>query len=108
MQKNYTMTKTNNKILEILTQHKNELLEDWLREQLASVTLRPDLVSEAELRQQSHEFLNLFATTCLSSNLQDINTPQWEGVREYLTSITYRAGPGRDLVPLKPPPLCFR
>jgi rsbT co-antagonist protein RsbR len=83
------MTKINNKILEVLTQHKNDVLEDWLREQLASVTLRLDLVSETELRRQSHEFLNLFAGACQASNLQDINTPPWEAVREYLTSITY-------------------
>jgi rsbT co-antagonist protein RsbR len=83
------MTKINNRILEVLSQHKNGVLEDWLREQLASVTLRLDLVSETELRRQSHEFLNLFATACLASNLQDINTPEWEDVREYLASITY-------------------
>ncbi|MDD5578546.1 MAG: STAS domain-containing protein [Methylobacter sp.] len=83
------MIKINKKISEILTQHKNEIFEDWLSGQLASVSLRLDLVSETELRRQSQEFLNLFVTASLSSNLQDINTPEWDGVREYLTSITY-------------------
>ena len=37
------------------------LLNDWLREQSAALTRRDDLISENEIRRQSHEFLSAFA-----------------------------------------------
>ncbi|WP_174627242.1 STAS domain-containing protein [Candidatus Methylobacter favarea] len=89
------MPQINSKTVEVLTQRTKDVLEDWLRAQLASATLRLDLVSENELRKQSHDFLTLFATACEASKLQDINTPQWDEaphwkeVREYLSSITF-------------------
>ena len=47
----------NSKMANILDTHEEELLEEWMREQRASDTLRTDLVSESTLRQQSAEFL---------------------------------------------------
>lgn len=46
------------RLAEILRNYEADLLEDWLREQRASGTLRPELLSETELRAQSREFLN--------------------------------------------------
>jgi rsbT co-antagonist protein RsbR len=76
------------KIYEILKQHQTGLLEDWVREQKASATSRPDLISEAELRQQSSEFLGLLTEAVQNGSVTDINNPTWGRVREMLASIS--------------------
>ena len=68
------------KIPNILQDHEEELLEDWMQEQLASNTRRPDLISDVELRQQSAEFLRAFRQASQGSNLNDISSPQWDHV----------------------------
>ena len=76
------------KISNILQDHEEELLEDWIQEQLASNTRRPDLISDFELRQQSAEFLRAFRQASQGSNLNDIRNPQWDHVREILTELS--------------------
>jgi rsbT co-antagonist protein RsbR len=76
------------KIPNILQDHEEELLEDWMQEQLASNTRRPNLISDFELRQQSAEFLRAFRQASQGSNLNDIRNPQWDHVREILTELS--------------------
>lgn len=76
--------KKTSRIPEILTRHEKDMLEDWLREQLAATTLRKDRTSEAELRRQSGEFLTLLITGCRSGSLADITTAEWAPVRDFL------------------------
>ena len=75
-------------ISNILDTHEEELLEEWMGEQLASDTLRADLVSKSNLRQQSAEFLGALRQAAQSDNLTDIMTPQWSEVREILTDLS--------------------
>jgi rsbT co-antagonist protein RsbR len=83
------------RIAEILAKYEAELLADWMKEQLATVTLRPDLMREADLRQQSAEFLNLFREAAQSGNLTDIEATEWAEVREMLAGVSRsRAGQG--------------
>jgi len=76
------------KIPSILQDHEEELLEDWVQEQLASNSRRTDLISEFELRQQSAEFLRAFRQASQGSDVSDITNPQWDHVRELLTRLT--------------------
>jgi len=76
------------RIPSILHTYEEELLEEWMREQLASDTLRTDLLTESELRQQSAEFLGALRQAAESDNLTDIMTPQWSEVREILTDLS--------------------
>jgi rsbT co-antagonist protein RsbR len=76
------------KIPNILQDHEEELLEDWMQEQLASNTRRPNLISDVELRQQAAEFLRAFRQASQGSNLNDISSPQWDHVREILTDLS--------------------
>jgi rsbT co-antagonist protein RsbR len=64
------------RIAEILEKYEAELLADWVKEQLAAITLRPDLLKESELREQSAEFLNLFRDAAQSGNLTDIEATE--------------------------------
>ena len=76
------------KMANILDTHEEELLEEWMREQRASDTLRTDLVSESTLRQQSAEFLGALRQAAQSGNLTNIMSPEWGEVREILTALS--------------------
>jgi len=82
-------------IQNILEQHENELLADWIQEQISAVTLRPDLLNEENLRRQSREFLGLFRQGVLSGTLDDIMTDSWAQARAFLERLsTARAQQG--------------
>jgi rsbT co-antagonist protein RsbR len=76
------------RIPSILHTYEEELLEEWMQEQLTSDTWRPDLLTEPELRQQSAELLGALRQAAESDNLTDITTPQWSEVREILTNLS--------------------
>lgn len=76
------------RLQEILRDYDADLLADWLREQLSATTLRPDLTSESELRQQSASFLSLFGQAAESGNLTDIEAPEWTEVRDMLATMS--------------------
>ena len=77
------------RIPNVLQAHQEELLEDWVREQLAGAPRRVDLIAEPDLRQQSAEFLDAFCHATQSDNLTDIMTSQWGEVREILTRLSH-------------------
>jgi rsbT co-antagonist protein RsbR len=78
------------RISNILQTYEEDLLEEWMREQLDSDTRRADLLSESELRQQSAEFLGaLRQAVARTDNLSDITTPQWSEVWEILTDLSH-------------------
>src|SRR5579871_1281424 len=72
----------------ILEKDQKEILEDWLREQLSAQMWRPDLMTEAELRQQSSEFLSLFTTGLRTGSSDDISGPAWDALRDMLADIS--------------------
>lgn len=80
--------KEKSKLLEILGKYQSELVEQWIREQLAAVTLRRDLLSEDQLRRQSNEFARLFKQGVASGNYTDITTEDWSEVRDMLASLS--------------------
>ena len=66
------------------------LLDAWMDAQLRAADLRPDLLSEADLRQQSGEFLTRFRGAVRGGELESVRGPAWEGVRELLGSLSRR------------------
>lgn len=80
--------KTDSQIPTVLSEQHDALLDAWMREQIASSPLRRDLITEAEVRQQSTEFLRLFRTAVRDSSLTDIDEPAWAPVREMLASLS--------------------
>jgi rsbT co-antagonist protein RsbR len=75
------------KIPEILTNHKAQLLEDWLQQQLTDGN-RKGLLKQTELREECREFLELFRNAVQQGNLTDTHAPDWKGVREMLASVS--------------------
>jgi rsbT co-antagonist protein RsbR len=73
---------------EIVKKSEAELLQGWLEQQLASVTMRRDLIREAELREQSRQFLNIFVRSIQNGSVTEIGRPEWADLRELLTTIS--------------------
>ena len=80
------MPKTNSRVPEIIGKYEAELVQEWLREQLAGS--RGDLIKEGELREQCKEFVALFRAAATSNTLDDVDAPAWEPLRDMLTSLT--------------------
>jgi rsbT co-antagonist protein RsbR len=76
------------RISEVVRKYEAELLGDWLEQQLASPTTRRDLMKDAELREQSRQFLSLFSKSVQNGTMMDIRTPEWADMREMLTTIS--------------------
>jgi rsbT co-antagonist protein RsbR len=73
---------------EIIKRREQDLLERWMKEQLGAVSLRRDLISESELREQSREFLDLVASATGKANLSSVDAPAWQLVRDLLGGIS--------------------
>ena len=83
------MTASDKSVLStILDQHQAELLERWTALQKASSRSRPDLISAAELREQSREVLALLADGSRKGGVEDVHLAPWQALRKLLASIS--------------------
>src|SRR4051794_16181740 len=73
---------------DILGKHQADLLADWVREQISAVGRDPGKLKEAELREQSREFLSLLRVAVQGGPLDDIHSSQWDGVRGILNGLS--------------------
>ena len=72
---------------ELLTKHEGPILERWVEEQLATIGHKRGLMSDAELREQSREFLGLVRQAVQSGGLE-IEAAPWTAVRDFLNRIS--------------------
>jgi rsbT co-antagonist protein RsbR len=82
------MSGMKSRIGDVLQRHESDLLTEWLKEQTSAGTLRPDLMKESELREQSGSFLPRLREATISDSLTDIKQPGWKPVRELLEEIS--------------------
>src|SRR5918996_5309197 len=75
-------------LVEILQRERHSILDEWVKLQLDSAATRRDLISDAEIRQQSHEFLSIFVPAALSGEGFHASSSTWAPVREVLTRIS--------------------
>lgn len=71
----------------ILKKKKTVLFENWMQNQLQSESLRNDLMSNADLRQQSEELLDILLGNMSEANLSDIGAATMDPVIEILSGI---------------------
>jgi rsbT co-antagonist protein RsbR len=71
-------------ITKVLLNQRGQILQEWLRQQLADQNLRTDLISEAELRSDSDRFLQVFSEAVQFGNLSDIQDPAYKPTLEML------------------------
>ncbi len=72
---------------QMLIKKKKQILENWMTLQLEDASLREDLISNEELRIQSEELLTTFLNT-ISAGVTDVNSPQFEPIKEKLADIS--------------------
>ena len=72
---------------ELLTKHEGPILERWVEEQLATIGHKRGLMSDAELREQSREFLGLVRQAAQTGEV-DIEGAPWTAVRDFLGRIS--------------------
>ncbi|MDF3078727.1 MAG: hypothetical protein K0S09_2616 [Sphingobacteriaceae bacterium] len=71
----------------LLQKKKKEVLELWMKNQLADEGLREDLISNDELRSQSEELIEALIGNLSSNSVEDINSDEWSPVIEILGGI---------------------
>ncbi|HKP64286.1 MAG TPA: STAS domain-containing protein [Polyangiales bacterium] len=80
------MGRNGNVFSEVLDRNQGEVLEDWLREQQAGLTRRRDLMSDAELREQSAGLLGALRNALPTG--VDVESVTWQPVRTRLEEIS--------------------
>ncbi len=76
------------KIPALLAKYETDLLEEWIKAQLDATTLRKDLLSSADLRRSSDEFLSLLRRAATTGNLLNLNAPEWLPVKDFLAGVS--------------------
>ena len=71
------------KLAESVRTQQELILKDWIALQLASTTLRRDLMKESELRDHSREFLSLFSKALEGG--AEIGDASWKPVLDFLS-----------------------
>ena len=78
-------------IPKILKTYEAELLDEWIREQMAAFR-STSKIREGDLRNQSTEFLNLLQLACQSGNATDVQGPAFGRVRDLLGDVSRSRG----------------
>jgi len=79
--------KASNRLAGVIKSHEKDILADWIKEQLASTTLRGDLLKESELREQSRAFLAA-VQAAVQKGSEDIAGPAWADVKQLLAELS--------------------
>ena len=72
----------------LLVARRAEILEAWLRAQLSAPTLRPELLSETELRAESERLLVAVGEAWTRDPSADTSSATWERVRGHLEELS--------------------
>jgi rsbT co-antagonist protein RsbR len=77
-----------NEAIKILQRKKKNILENWVKFQLADEGLRDDLMSNEELRAQSEDLLTAFVTNLSDVNFDEPSSGAFEPVTDILSAIS--------------------
>ena len=72
----------------VLRDRQEEILNEWLRIQMAAPAIRRMALKERDLRNQGEEFFQALITALESNPTDNINSHTWESVREHLTELS--------------------
>lgn len=75
-------------IAKLLQKKQKRILENWMTTQLSNISLREDLMSNDDLREQSFEFLDTLLKVLTEKNLGNIESTDFEPVHELLAGIS--------------------
>ena len=77
-----------NEAIKILQKKKKNILENWIKFQLADETLREDLMSNDELRSQSEDLLTALVSNLSDASIDDPKNSAFDQVNDILGSIS--------------------
>jgi len=77
-----------NEVIKVLQRKRKQLLELWMKNQLADEGLRDDLMTNEDLRVQSEDLLNSLIDTLTEKNIVDVESNDFETVRDILSGIS--------------------
>jgi rsbT co-antagonist protein RsbR len=77
---------------QLLERRESDVLDQWIKGQLAAPHSHHTMVSDSELRDQSREFLGLLRTAAGKGSLDSIDGAAWQDVRNGLTDISRSRG----------------
>ena len=87
------MATTESKIPRIVEQYESEILSEWTRNLLRNVgSSASGVITEAEVRSQAGEFLNLFRRALRRGDMTDIDGAEWQAAREMLGNLSRNRG----------------
>lgn len=75
-------------IAKLLQKKHKKILENWMTSQLSNISLREDLMSNDELREQSAELLDTLLKVLTEKNLSNVESSEFEPVHELLAGIS--------------------
>ena len=75
-------------IANVLVTQQNDILQEWVRHQLSSESMRADPISEANLRIESDRFLEALLRAVQSGNINDIHALEYKPVLEVLERLS--------------------
>ena len=75
------------KVAELVARHEASILSEWMALQTKATTMRADLITEADLREESRRFLAL-VRQAMASGAGDVQSSAWNQVREFLTGLS--------------------
>jgi rsbT co-antagonist protein RsbR len=75
-------------LLEILKKHENEVLTEWLADQVKGGSRRSDLTTDADLRRDSLSFLQLLRDALGTGNTGDVTGKEWGNVMRFLDELS--------------------
>jgi rsbT co-antagonist protein RsbR len=75
-------------IPKLLQKKRKIIIELWIKNQLSESGLREDLISNAEIRKQSEELVDVFVNSLTQGNINDVNSSDFDAVIEILSGIS--------------------
>jgi rsbT co-antagonist protein RsbR len=72
----------------ILKNHEDQIVSDWIREQLSSIGVRRDLIKEQLLSEQCRDFFRALQDGMTRDGNMDVARPEWASMRSLLTAVS--------------------
>jgi rsbT co-antagonist protein RsbR len=76
------------RIPEIIHNYSSDLIDDWLKVQLAVTSRNSNMMSDKDLRQESSSFIQVLSKVPRISARTDISAQDWSDVRDFLTQLS--------------------
>jgi rsbT co-antagonist protein RsbR len=87
------MSLSTNRIIHVLQKSQVQLLADWIKAlRAASSSKNAAMISDPELQGQCQEFISLLSAAVQTGELDDIDTPAWTPVKDFLSGISRSRG----------------